>query len=98
LRMALTFAPLSVTATWFASARWGAMGALIAFLSSQVALRSYASVYQQRHLATRYSKMLPVKEMALLTGWVLLLSSMSLALRPVFQDERMWFLGAGLMF
>jgi O-antigen/teichoic acid export membrane protein/glycosyltransferase involved in cell wall biosynthesis len=98
LRMALIITPLTILGAWFASARWGAMGALIVFLGSQLGLRVYASIYQQRHLASRYSKMLPVKEMMLLTGWVLLNAGISLALRPLFHDERVWFAVAGLLF
>ncbi len=98
LRLALLFAPLSIAATWLATARWGALGALISFLSVQLALRLYALMYQKRHLAARYSEFLPLQQMLLLTGWVALLCTLCVVSRPLFNNDRSWFLVTGPLF
>jgi O-antigen/teichoic acid export membrane protein/glycosyltransferase involved in cell wall biosynthesis len=98
LRMAMIVAPLSIVGAWLAAARWGAMGALIAFLGSQLGLRVYASIYQRHHLSGRFRDMIPIPEMLRLTGWVTFLSLVCIAIRPLFMDERIWFLAGGALF
>ncbi len=98
MRTALIFMPLSILATWLASARWGAMGALIAFIVIQFAIRIYSVMYEKRHLQSGYTEFLPVKEMLLQAILALGLSLLSLSIRPAFHGDRLWFLVMGPLF
>ena len=98
LKTSLLFAPLSIGATWFSTGRWGAMGALIAFLSVQFVLRLYSLAYQRRCFAAAYSDFLPLKEMMQETGLALVAAVGVLLLRPLFSDARTWFLVMGPIF
>ena len=98
LKTSLIFAPLSIGATWLATGRWGAMGALIAFLSVQLAIRLYSLVYQRRCFGADYSDFLPLKEMLQQTGLALAAGAGVIALRPLFSDARTWFLVTGPIF
>jgi len=98
LRMALIFAPLSICATWISATHWGAMGALIAFLTVQALIRAYSLYYQRRWFAVPYSQFLPLRNMAIQTALVLSAGAVSLSLRPVFASEKDWFFVSGALF
>lgn len=98
LRAALLFAPFSIGATWLAAHYWGAMGALVAFLSTQFLLRFYSLDHQRRSFAVSYSKFLPFKDMRNLAGLAAAAGAISLLLRSLFLDPRMWFLVTGPIF
>lgn len=98
LRTSLLFAPLSVGATWLAAGRWGAMGALIAFLSVQLAIRLYSLAYLKRSFAAAYADFLPLRGILRETGLGLAAAAVVLVLRPLFSDPRIWFLATGPAF
>jgi len=98
LRAAFLFAPLSLGATWLAAGRWGAMGALAAFLTSQFLLRLYSLDHQRRNFGVSYSKFLPFKDMGIQTGLTAIAAAFSILSRPLFSDLRLWFLVTGPMF
>jgi O-antigen/teichoic acid export membrane protein/glycosyltransferase involved in cell wall biosynthesis len=98
LRLALFLAPLSIAATWFAASRWGAMGALMAFLATQLSLRLYALVNQKRRLGIPYSQFLPLQDMLQLTAWALFIGFGAWLFRPAFSDDKLWFVVMGPIF
>jgi O-antigen/teichoic acid export membrane protein/glycosyltransferase involved in cell wall biosynthesis len=98
LRTSLTFAPLSIAATWFSAGRWGAMGALIAFLSVQLALRLYSLGYQRRCFQAPRRRFLPLGQMLFQTAAVLALAAGAFAARPLFSGRESWFLVTGPIF
>jgi O-antigen/teichoic acid export membrane protein/glycosyltransferase involved in cell wall biosynthesis len=98
LRTTIFFAALSIGATWLATGRWNAMGALIAVLTSQLLMRLYSLIYQRQYFATAYSNFLPLKEMLFETGLALSLALVCALLRPMFSDMRTWFLVTGPFF
>ena len=61
LRTALLFALPSMGATWLIAGYWGAMGALITFLTVQFLIRIYSLGHQRRNFAVPYSKFIPFK-------------------------------------
>ena len=98
LRMSLVFAPLSILATWIATGRWSAMGALIAVLVAKCAMRVYSLSYDRRWLAASYAKFLPLTDMGIQAALALIAAAVSLLLRPLYADSRMWFLFTGPLF
>jgi glycosyltransferase involved in cell wall biosynthesis len=98
LRTSLFFAPLSIAATWLAAGRWGAMGALIAALGSKISMRLYSLVYDRQGLGVSISKFLPWKEMVVQAILALFASAVSILLRPLFSDPRLWFAMTGPLF
>jgi O-antigen/teichoic acid export membrane protein/glycosyltransferase involved in cell wall biosynthesis len=98
LRMSLIFAPISVAATYFSTLRWGAMGALLAALLMQLAMRIYGLLYTRRHFQRPLADFIPVRHMLEECGIAVAAAGIALVLRPVFADERAWFLVCGLLF
>jgi O-antigen/teichoic acid export membrane protein/glycosyltransferase involved in cell wall biosynthesis len=98
LRMTLILAPLAIAATWTAATHFGARGALFAFLGSQFTLRVYALRYQRQRLKVPFSEFLPFKQMGLLLAWVLTLALVCGITRPLFPDNRLWFIVMGPLF
>ena len=98
LRTSLRIAPLSTLATCLAVTHWGAMGALLTFLATQLMLRLYSLIYQRRCFGVAYANFLPLQEILVETKWALFATAGSFLLRPLFSDPRVWFLVTGPIF
>jgi len=98
LRTYLIFSTLCVAATWFAAGRWGAMGALIAVLSSQFLMRVYTLAYARRCFGASLSHFLPLPDLGIQVGLVVAATASSFILRPLFSDVRTWFWVTGPLF
>lgn len=97
-RTAIIFASFSIAAIWLSASRWGAMGALWAFLTTQFLIRIYSLPYTQRYLGVSIARFMPLKMMFSETVAGLAATACSFVLHPLFSDARTWFAVTGPIF
>lgn len=80
------------------TSKFGATGALVGLICGQTMMRTYGLIYIRRTTDWKWSEFLPLEDLRLFLTFSLLLSGLSLFMRPMFMNDLYWMLICGSAF
>jgi O-antigen/teichoic acid export membrane protein len=95
LRNAVGFGSLALAMVVLCTWAWGPYGALASMLGTQALMRARAMARTKYALGCSWAELIPYGPLALALGAAGALSALSLAVRPLFVTNLLWFLVAG---